>query len=228
MLYSVQTPIRGSQGQYEKFVAGLEAQVCKDFELVICDDSSGREPLKPIKTSFPQRMVRIAERLDGWAYPCARNACIANCNVNAKYMARIDVDWVLRPDTLENMRGLLGPDKYFEGWKQQANGKLKQFGPFSIMPMKALLACGGWDEVFFPFYSDWEDFKRRILLTTPMEVISTKTLFADDTGEADNTVIRDRSFTRPIAKFLKHTGNTQPVVTNLFPSSVVYRCRGEK
>ena len=227
MLYSIQTPIRGTQSQYEKFIEGLEAQTCKDFELVICDDCSGREPIKPVVTSFTQRLVRIPKRLEGWAYPCARNACIKHCNRSAQYMARIDIDWVLRPDTLANMKPLLSPNKYYEGWKQQANGKLKQFGPFSIMPMDALLVCGGWDEIFFPHYSDWEDFKRRILLVRKMEVISTQTLFADDTGEADHTIIRDRKFTRPIAKLLKRVGNIMPIVTDLFASELIYRCRAK-
>jgi len=229
MLYSIQIPIRGLQTAYDKQIESLELQTCKDFEVIVCDDCSKKFPcLKPRQSPFPQKMIRIKHRIDGWGYPVARNAALDNCTQLAKYMVRLDGDWILRSTVLEDIKTLITPNTLLEGWKLGRNKKLKEFAPFSVMPLDAVIACGGWEESFFPWYSDWEDFKRRLLLVKELNIVSSKLLFADDTGVADMETNRDRSKTRRLAKHFKHAGTTAPLMRNLFDTEIVFSCGYKK
>jgi len=229
MLYSIQIPIRGPQVIYDRQIDALSRQTCQDFEVIVCDDCAKKFPcLKPQPSLFPQKMVRIVDRIDGWGYPIARNAALDNCSKKAKYMVRLDGDWVLRNTVLEDILPLLSTHTLLEGFKLGSNGKLKEFAPFSVMPLDAVFSCGGWEEAFFPWYSDWEDFKRRLLLVREFEIKSTELLFADDTGEADMTTVRDRSHTRKLAKFFARQGTTVPLMRDLFENEVVFKCGYKK
>ena len=229
MLYSIQIPIKGPQEMYEQQIASLEKQTYKNFEVIVCDDCANKFPcLAPITSTFPQKIVRIKNRIEGWGYPIARNAALDNCTKTAQFMVRLDGDWILRPTVLKDILPLLSLNTILEGQKLGRNGTLKEFAPFSVMPLDAVLTCEGWEEAFFPWYSDWEDFKRRLLQVRKFRIKSTELLFADDTGSADMTIERDRSKTRKLAGFFRQEGTKTPLMRNLFETEEVFRCGYKK
>ena len=228
MIYSVHIPIRGPQAYYAKAVQSLEAQTCKDFELIICEDNSNtKHVLKPIATSFPQRIVQITSRLPGWAYGVARNVCLDFASRTSDYLVHCDVDWILRPVSLEKCKLGLSPDRIIQGYKYYVGPGRKRhqtrfFPELCIIPLDAAILCGGWDEIFFPWYAgDYHDLMRRLQLIRKLELIKTKALFADDIG---SSVEFDKVYDvgKQLVDKLKDMGTKQSIVRRTVPCKIVY------
>ena len=229
MLFSIQTPIRGSQEVYRRFIDSLEAQTFKDFELIVCNDCSDYYQLQPIKTSFPHRLAILPKRPPGWGYPCARNICLDYCTLEAEYLVHLDADWILRPKSLENVLPMLDVKVIIEGYKQYTTvgpkeGKFVRYPEFEIIPLQSVLQCRGWDEIFFPHYAGyWHDLMRRLQLVSKLLILESKDFVADDIGGTG--VIFDRNKNSPgfdIAKELEAYKTIYPVERNLFLSQLIW------
>lgn len=230
MFLSVQIPFRGEQKHYDRVIQSLVNQGTKDFELIICNDHFGMKPIKPKKTSFPQKIIAIPNRFPGWGYPLARNVCLDFSTKSAQYVIHIDSDWVLRPNVLRDVQPLLHPDVIIEGWKKYVEAgpesknykKTRVYSEMQIIPLDALHLCGGWDEIFFPWYTgDWSDMMRRLKKIRKFKIINSKIFFANCYGSPVKFK-RDPGLGRIIGEKLAKLNTKQPILRRTVPVKVIF------
>jgi len=224
MKYSIQMPFRGSQEGYQKVINTLEAQTLrhKNFELIICNDTVGIDPIQPVKTSFKQKIIEIPDRLPGWAYSIGRNVCLDYGSQEAEYLVHIDADWLLIPETLSDSYPLLTQNTILQGWKKYQDGRFRVYPEMMIAPMGAMKASGGWDEVFFPWYGgSWHDMMRRLKAAWKVNIIESKKFYANCIGsEVKYTRVYDVNKT--LIKRLEKIGTKQPILRRTVEVGVVY------
>lgn len=98
-MVSVVSPFYNRMEFLGPLVATLEAQTCKDFELVIADDGSTDQlsaAAASVTASFPVQYIRLAENRGAAA---ARNVAIAAAR--GRYIAFLDSDDAWRPNKLQ-------------------------------------------------------------------------------------------------------------------------------
>jgi len=222
--YSVQMPIRGSQKGYQKVIDTLEAQTIRHqtFELIIANDCTGLRPLIPVKTSFRQKIIRIPDRLPGWAYSIGRNVCLDHGSVDAEYLVHIDADWLLIPNTLSESYPLLSKQTILQGWKKYQDGRFRMYPEMFIAPMDAMRASGGWDEIFFPWYGgSYHDMMRRLKLACNITMEESKKFYADCIGSEINYT-RVYDVNKTLIKQLEKIGTKQPILRRTVAVDIVY------
>jgi len=227
MLYTVQIPLRTSQARYQMCVGILEQQTFKDFELIVADDCTDQEPLKPIKTSFPHRLVRMGPRSPGWAYSLGRNVCIDFASPEAQYLVYVDGDWLLHPNALQDTRPFLNMHTNIHGWKKYINEegvvtRERWYAEQQILPFDLVLASGGFDEVYFPWYGhSVKDLWRRMNRIRKMEDQNVAEFSADCIG-TDIRFQRDDKVNALLTKRLAKMGTKQPILRRTVPAELVY------
>jgi len=227
MLYTVQIPLRTSQDRYEHCVRALEEQTCKDFELIVADDFTDHEFLKPVKTSFPHRLIRMGPRPQGWAYSIGRNVCIDFATPAAKYLVYIDGDWFLHRSSLEDTRPYLDPHTNIHGWKRYINSeavvvKERWYAELQILPFDLVLASGGFDEIYFPWYGhSVKDLWRRMNKIRKMQDKNVGVFLADCIG-TDVPFQRDDKVNVNLTKRLAKLSTKQPILRRTVPAEIVY------
>jgi hypothetical protein len=232
MLISIHTPVRGYQNPsedlvpaqvlYEAQCEALENQTNKDFEWVVCDDCYDMEPIEPVHTSFPHKLVRISKREPGWGKGLSMNACMKWCSWDVPYWMLLDVDWLLEPQAVMATAAHVGQNVEVKGYKIEANGGKYRFGELCCMPLTVMRSAGGWDEIFFPWYHDWCDWRRRALMVREMRVVYVEDFCAVDADKHVKRKISDVYDIKPIADMLKEYGNKLPILSGMFSSEIVY------
>lgn len=218
-------PFRGSQEGYQKVIDTLEAQTIRHetFELIIANDCMGIEPIKPVKTSFMQKIIRIPDRLAGWGYSIGRNVCLDFGCPNAEYLVHIDADWLLTPETLADSYPLLNKNLILQGWKRYEDGRFRMYPEMFIAPMQAMLASGGWDEVFFPWYGgSYHDMMRRLNAAWPIKMRQSPKFYANCIG-SEVKYKRVYDVNKTLIKRLAKLGTKQPIMRRTVPVEVVYQ-----
>ena len=222
--YSIQIPMRCQQEGYRKVIDTLEAQTIRheNFELIIANDCVSINPIEPIKTSFKQRIVRIPDRLPGWAYSIGRNVCMDYGTPTSEYLVHIDADWLLIPETLANSYPLLSNNTILRGWKKYQDGRFRMYPEMFIAPTSAVKASGGWDEVFFPWYGgSFHDMMRRLQKAYPVELKDSDTFYANCVG-TDVKYKRVYDVNKKLIKQLANLGTKKPIMRGTTATEVVY------
>jgi len=228
MLFSVQTPWRGSQEDYERFAAALEAQSFRDFEWIVANDCYDMDPIKPIKTKFPHRIVRIPKRPPGWAYSIARNVCIDFGSNNAQYLAYVDGDVLLFKNALYRAARWVAPNVTIHGWKHYFTKqgefiKRQKKREVMVLPYDVVRASGGFEELYFPWYGhSYLDFFRRMKKLRRLREVWSEG-YAGRSVKSRIKFDRDSTVSKEITKRLKKHDSKRPILRRSVPAELVWQ-----
>jgi glycosyltransferase involved in cell wall biosynthesis len=181
-LFSVVIPLYNKADTIERTLRSVQAQNCRDFELIIVNDGSTDNSLEVVRTLSNEIPLQIIDKPNG-GVSSARNAGASAAK--GRFIALLDGDDVWFPDHLERLKKAIHkyPDvKFFGSGYQRISGERIYFTiPWGGYKICDVFSCfkwgqpihtstvvidkdvwnvvGGFDERF-SFYEDYEFFFR--------------------------------------------------------------------
>lgn len=181
-LFSVVIPLYNKADTIERTLRSVQAQKCRDFELIVVNDGSTDNSLEVVRTLSNEIPLQIIDKPNG-GVSSARNA--GACAAKGRFIALLDGDDVWFPDHLERLKKAIHkyPEvKFFGSGYQRISGEWIYFTiPWGGYKICDVFSCfkwgqpinsstvvidkdvwnivGGFDERF-SFYEDYEFFFR--------------------------------------------------------------------
>lgn len=167
---SIVIPCYNSGAELPETLASLDAQTCRDFEVIVVDDGSTDPQTRAVLDALPPSVILVRQENRG--LPAARNAGLGAAR--GRYLLPLDADDLLDPAFLAKGLAALDtfPDAGFAfahlGLFGERQGVLvKRYSLFVqlflnqlpyalLMRRSAWEQAGGYDEAMRAGYEDWE------------------------------------------------------------------------
>lgn len=181
-LFSVVIPLYNKADTIERTLRSVQAQKCRDFELIVVNDGSTDNSLEVVRTLSNEIPLQIIDKPNG-GVSSARNA--GACAAKGRFIALLDGDDVWFPDHLERMKKAIYkyPEvKFFGSGYQRISGEWTYFTiPWGGYKICDVFSCFKWGQPInsstvvidkdvwnivggfnerFSFYEDYEFFFR--------------------------------------------------------------------